>query len=125
MSDRHQGADFDPPGLSPDVRYLLAELRQTREADQRSYEAMHLENQQHMEALDRELKAVSAAVKTGFPDGDLDGHRRYHELLIAREEQRQVIRREVVTHLLKSSTWIAITGIVLMCLRQLKDFIRW
>jgi hypothetical protein len=107
--------DPAPPGLSAEMRYVLAEIR-------RDYNAKHSENQEHLEALDRELKAVSAMVKTAFPGGDLDGHRRYHELLIEREQQLQVIRREVITHLLKTSTWLAFAGLAWLCLKQLKDF---
>lgn len=41
------------------------------------------------EAMQKEMLAISAAVKTGFPGGDFDGHWRYYELVIEREEQRR------------------------------------
>ena len=76
------------------------------------------------DATQKEMLALSGAVKTAFPGGDFDGHRRYHELLIAREEQRQLIRREVITHLLKGSTWAALIGLLVMLLRLAKDYLK-
>jgi hypothetical protein len=103
---------------------LHEELSQWRKEERLSSEAHHSENKTEMEALRREMLALSAAVKTAFPGGDFDGHRRYHELLISREEQRQQIRREVITHLLKGSTWAMLVGLLWMVLRHAKDYLR-
>ncbi|MGV8294663.1 hypothetical protein ACV36C_38115, partial [Pseudomonas aeruginosa] len=92
-------------------------LRDIQEEAPRDRDSKH-------EANRKEMLALSAAVMTAFPDGDFDGHRRYHELLIAREEQRQQIRREVLTHLLKGSTWAMLAGLLLMLLRVLKDYLK-
>ncbi|CAB3653368.1 hypothetical protein LMG26685_02871 [Achromobacter mucicolens] len=105
------------PGISPDAKAILSALHEQQEAARRDSDAKH-------DALQKEMLALSAAVKTAFPGGDFDGHRRYHELLISREEQRQQIRREVITHLIKVSTWGALTGLAYMLLRQLKDFLQ-
>lgn len=107
----------ETPGLGGDTKVILTALRDMQAETQRDSDAKH-------EANRKEMLALSAAVKTAFPDGDFDGHRRYHELLIAREEQRQQIRREVLTHLLKGSTWAALVGLLWMVLRHAKDLIK-
>lgn len=107
----------ETPGLGEDAKVILTALRDMQAEAQRDSDAKH-------EANRKEMLALSAAVKTAFPDGDFDGHRRYHELLIAREEQRQQIRREVLTHLLKGSTWATLAGLLVMLLRVLKDYLK-
>lgn len=107
----------EAPGLSQDAKAILAALHEMQ-ADARR------ENEAKFEAMQKEMLAISAAVKTGFPGGDYDGHRRYHELVIEREEQRRQIRREVITHLLKGSTWAALVGLLWMVLRHAKDFLK-
>ncbi len=107
-----------------DIKDLHARIQQWRQEERLDMAAHHAENRSEMEALRREMLALSSAVKTAFPGGDFDGHRRYHELLIAREEQRQQIRREVLTHLLKGSTWAMLIGLVLMVLRHAKDYLK-
>lgn len=107
-----------------DVRALHAQIQQWRQEERLDSAAHHAESKNELEALRREMLALSAMVKTAFPGGDFDGHRRYHELLIAREEQRQQIRREVITHLLKGSTWAALVGLLWMVLRHAKDYLK-
>lgn len=109
---------------SPDLRALHTQIQKWRQEERLDSAAHHAESKGEMEALRREMLALSAMVKTAFPGGDFDGHRRYHELLIAREEQRQQIRREVITHLLKGSTWAALVGLLWMVLRHAKDYLK-
>jgi hypothetical protein len=47
----------------------------------------------------------------GFPDGDPDGHRRYHEEVIQQMADRRKLRQELLTHLLKASSWPALFGV--------------
>lgn len=107
----------DPPGLGPDAKAILLALRDMQQQFQRDSDAKH-------DATQKEMLALSGAVKTAFPAGDFDGHRRYHELLIAREEQRQQIRREILTHLLKGSSWAMILGLFWMLVRSAKDYLK-
>ncbi|WP_454676678.1 hypothetical protein [Achromobacter marplatensis] len=109
---------------SADVRALHAQIQEWRQEERLNMAANHAENRSEMEALRREMLALSSAVKTAFPDGDFDGHRRYHELLIAREEQRQMIRREVITHLLKGSTWAMLLGLFWMVIKHGKEYLK-
>ena len=107
---------IEAPGLSQDAKAILVALHEMQVDARRDTDA-------RFDALQKEMLAVSASVKTGFPGGDYDGHRRYHELIIEREEQRQIIRREVITHLLKGSTWVALGGLLVMALRIAKEWI--
>lgn len=103
---------------------LRGDIQKWRQEERESNAAAHAESKTEMEALRREMMALSASVKMAFPGGDFDGHRRYHELIIAREEQRQQIRREVITHLLKGSTWAMLVGLLWMVLRHAKDYVK-
>lgn len=103
------------------LRGLFQEWRHDIELDNA---AKHSENKAEMEALRREVLGLSSTVKMAFPDGDLDGHRRFHELMIAKEEQRQQIRREVITHLLKGGTWAMLVGLIWMVLKHAKDYLK-
>lgn len=107
----------DPPVSSADAKVILATLHEIQAEAKRDSDSKH-------EATRKEMLALSAAVKTAFPGGDFDGHRRYHELLISREEQRQQIRREIITHLLKGSTWAALIGLLWMLLKNAKDYLK-
>lgn len=91
-------------GVSPDTKAILAALHEMQAAARRDTEA-------RFEAMQKEMLAISAAVKTGFPGGDFDGHRRYHELVIEREEQRREFWRGLALHVAKTSTWAMIFGI--------------
>lgn len=63
------------------------------------------------EAMQKEMPAISAAMKTGFRGGDFDGYRRYHELVIEREEQRREFWRGLALHVAKTSTWAMLAGL--------------
>ncbi|MFY3148525.1 hypothetical protein ACOTF6_09615 [Achromobacter xylosoxidans] len=94
----------DPPGISQDTRAILAALHEMQAAASRDTNA-------RFEAMQKEMLAISAAVKTGFPGGDFDGHRRYHELVIEREEQRREFWRGLALHVAKTSTWAMLAGL--------------
>ncbi|WP_241135411.1 hypothetical protein [Achromobacter xylosoxidans] len=85
----------DPPGISQDTKAILAALHEMQAAASRDTNA-------RFEAMQKEMLAISAAVKTGFPGGDFDGHRRYHELVIEREEQRREFWRGLALHVAKT-----------------------
>jgi hypothetical protein len=72
---------------------------------QRIYEMLH----GLREELVENTRKTDQLIK-GFPEGDLEGHRRFHELLIAQLEERKNLRRELLFHLLKSSSWMALGG---------------
>lgn len=51
-------------------------------------------------------------VLKGFPLGDPDGHRRYHEEVIQQIADRRKLWQELLTHAVKTSTWLALVGII-------------
>jgi hypothetical protein len=106
------------------IQSIHSEIQKWRTEERIDSAAKHAESRSEMEAIRREMMALSASVKTAFPGGDFDGHRRYHELLISREEQKQQIRREIITHLLKGSTWAMLLGLFWMMIKSAKDYFR-
>lgn len=53
------------------------------------------------------------ALSRGFPAGDYDGHRRYHEAVIERMELRNKLVREALTKAVQATTigalgWVAV-----------------
>ncbi len=71
----------EAPRLSQAAKAIMA-AQHEMQADARR------ETDAKFEAMQKEMLAISAAVKTGFLGGDFDGYRRYHELVSKREEQR-------------------------------------
>ncbi|WP_026641109.1 hypothetical protein [Bordetella petrii] len=104
--------DIDPNTLSADAKALLVALQAMQQQQQRRDAEQQDQRTRDNEALQREIMALSAAVKTGFPDGDLDGHRRYHELLIEEALERKRMRSAIFIHVAKSSTWALILGLL-------------
>lgn len=51
-------------------------------------------------------------VLKGFPQGDPDGHRRYHEEVIQKMADNRKLRQELVVHLAKTSSWLAFVGVL-------------
>lgn len=47
-------------------------------------------------------------LRRAFPDGDWDGHRRYHEAVIKRMEARAQFYRDLSGHLIKGGAWAVI-----------------
>lgn len=70
----------------------------------KSIELMRGELAENTRKIDQVLK--------GFPSGDTDGHRRFHEEVIQQMADRRRIRQELLSHLLKASTWAALTSVV-------------
>lgn len=97
--------DNDPVhhNLSPDTRAIIKALRETRSDVERQIAALITEQ--------RKLQADVSSLKNGFPDGDPDAHRRYHESVIEWRELRNRMVREALTKALYagfigSSGWV-------------------
>lgn len=65
----------------------------------------------------RQLVAKVDKLATGFPGGDTEGHRRYHEAVIERIEQRNKLTREVLARLATAGA-LGGTGWLLLFLWQ-------
>lgn len=71
--------------LSPDTQAIIAAVRETKGDVHRQIGAM-LDAQ-------KQIQADVSALRDGFPDGDPDSHRRYHESIIEwRELRNQMVR---------------------------------
>lgn len=79
----------------------------------------HRENVGRLDKMEQQMEQL----KTGFPGGDPDGHRRYHEMMIDEMEEKKKLRRELMTHVLKSSTWAALGGVVWFVITRAKDWL--
>lgn len=95
MQDQH---------LSADTRAILAALRE-RDDKQRQQIGTIRDAQ-------RTLQQEVANIARGFPDGDPDSHRRYHESVIEWRELRNKMVRDALTHAAKvggigAACWVA------------------
>lgn len=74
--------------LSPDTKAIIAALRETKDDTNRQI-GLILEAQ-------RKLQTEVSGIAKGFPDGDPDSHRRYHESVMEWSELRNKMIREAL-----------------------------
>jgi hypothetical protein len=75
----------------------------------------HTENTSAIEVIQAELKVAIERIDDiakGFPDNDPDGHRRAHEALIRKDEERAKLYSALREELVKKGLW-AFIGAVL------------
>ena len=65
--------------------------------------------QQHM---DERFDALEKLIKSGFPDGDPEEHRKVHEGYIKEAKEREELRMSVKKSLYSSGIWLAILTIL-------------
>lgn len=65
--------------------------------------------QKHM---DDRFDALEKLIKSGFPDGDPEEHRKVHEGYIKEAKEREEVRMAVKKSLYSSGTWLAILTIL-------------
>lgn len=95
MQDQH---------LSADTRAILAVLREQDGKQQQQIGTIR--------DAQRALQQQVADISRGFPDGDPDSHRRYHESVIEWRELRNKMVRDALTHAAKvggigAACWVA------------------
>jgi hypothetical protein len=73
--------------------------------------------------LEDNTRKIEAILK-GFPDGNPEGHRVYHEEIMQAIADRKRIRQAVLEHLLKTSTWLVVLGLGGMMLASARNWIR-
>ncbi|MBF8177800.1 hypothetical protein [Herminiimonas contaminans] len=84
---------------------------------QRSFDQRHTESANHMEILEGKVDRVLA----GFPDGDPDGHRRFHESMIRKAEAREKFWNDMRAKLIERGVWatlLALGGAVLFATKE-------
>lgn len=87
----------------------------------------HVENTSVNEEQSRKLDEVIRQVdelNKAFPGGDRDGHRRYHESLIARAEARTSFYLDLRSDLAKKGLWVVIFALGAMAIRYAQNHIR-
>lgn len=72
----------------------------------------------------RDSKAAIESIFKAFPEGDIGGHCRYHEEIIQSMVDRRKLRQELISHLVKSSTWAALIGAAIVLWQYLKISIK-
>ncbi|WP_321878487.1 hypothetical protein [Paraburkholderia bannensis] len=73
--------------------------------------ARHVENTSSLEVLEKDLKIVIERVDDlarGFPGGDWEGHRLYHEAVIKKMEARAKLYEDLRADLAKKGLWALI-----------------
>lgn len=65
----------------------------------------------------REMVAQLASLVKGFPDGDAEAHRRYHEAVIERIELRNTLVRAALVKMAQAGA-VAATGWLLLAIWQ-------
>ncbi|MBF8177257.1 hypothetical protein [Herminiimonas contaminans] len=84
---------------------------------QRTLDHRHTESVNQMTVLNEKVDRVLA----GFPDGDPDGHRRFHEALIRKAEAREKFWNDMRAKLIERGVWatlLALGGAVLFATKE-------
>lgn len=82
---------------------------------QASLDKRHVENVRNIEAGAADIKEVKDQLRrvlAGFPDGDPEGHCRYHEEVMSELEERKKLWREIRAHILKGGAWAVVGGVL-------------
>lgn len=104
--------------------------RQDRRADdqvlravqslQRSLDNRHTENSDRLKGLEAKVDLVLS----GFPEEDPEGHRRYHEAMIRKAEERARFWSELRIKLAERGVWAVLTVLVGVLLWYAKGELR-
>jgi hypothetical protein len=68
----------------------------------------HTENTDTLEVVEKKLEVVIERVDDlakGFPEGDAEGHRRYHEALIEKAKARTRLYEQLLEKLMEKGIW--------------------
>lgn len=68
----------------------------------------HVENTSSLEVIEKDIKVLTDRVDDlakGFPNGDPDGHRQYHDAVIKRMEARTRFYEDLRGELAKKGIW--------------------
>ena len=64
-----------------------------------------------MEAANKQAREDITVLKGAFPDGDVEGHKRYHQTMIQMLEEKRQLRQAVKEKTISGLVWLAIVGI--------------
>ena len=63
-------------------------------------------------------------LEKAFPNGDADGHRRYHELMIDDIESRKRLRQAIQEKTISALIWSAVAGAAIAAWHTVVDAVR-
>lgn len=72
------------------------------------------------EYFDNRFDEVTKLIKSGYPGGDLEGHRLAHEVFIREAERRAKFRDAVIEKTLTALVWFALSGVALAVWNEFK-----
>jgi hypothetical protein len=82
----------------------------------KDFDERHEENVGRNDGINEQLRVLSDKVddlSKGFPNNDPDGHRRAHESLIKKNEQRAELYQAIRAELLSNGIWAALGFVAL------------
>jgi len=109
------GSDRFPAEFSPGEKALLTAFEMMQRETREVQRVEHSEYQLRLETMNREMKIMASALNAGYPNGDAHAHRRFHEALIRKAEERGNFYRKLTASLAEKGIWaaLAILGIAL------------
>lgn len=78
------------------------------------------------ESIDKRVHETEVAIQklySAYPGSDVDGHRRYHELIIENTEEKRRLRYAIKEKTYAGLVWAIIVGIALYLWGELLQFI--
>lgn len=75
-----------------------------------------------LDKLDTANRILSKLEK-GFPDGDIEGHRRFHQTQIQIVEEKRKLRQAIKEKTLSSLIWMLIVGLGVLLYNELTNFV--
>lgn len=99
--------DRDTPPLSQlpgiqDQRYIQHAVRIAVEVEVAKVRA------EMTAALKVQEESFAAYIKTAFPDGDLGGHKRFHDQLVEEDRDRKALYKEIRNKAVSGVFWVAL-----------------
>lgn len=74
--------------------------------------------------LSMDVQVLSETVKKAFPAGDIEGHRRYHEVMIADLESRKKLTQAILEKTISGLVWSIIVGLSLAVWHELSGILK-
>ena len=73
------------------------------------------------EHFDERFDNLEALIRSGFPDGDIEGHRRAHEEVIKAAQEWKNLRHAVLEKILTTGIWSAVVLLAAILWNHFKD----
>ena len=90
--------------MTPDYEVLVAAVRSLDARLGRE----HAENRTDTADFKREVREKLDELRSAFPDEDPEGHRRFHDALIAESEARKAFWSDLRARLLEKGIWAVV-----------------